>query len=136
MNEIWALLEPFAQYFCNLGTLYESLLDNFYVLRFSSQVLLNFYPSDAFQNSPWLFFSKFGVIERLVELRYSKKNIDVSHDASYEDWTHDRWFTRPALYHWAKGAHNLMALKTQAMFRNGTFVFLTTAVLLTIDTAA
>jgi hypothetical protein len=28
-----------------------------------------------------------------------KKNI-----ASCEDWTHDPWFTRPVLYHWAKEA--------------------------------
>ena len=25
-------------------------------------------------------------------------------NASYEDWTHDPWFTRPVLYHWAKEA--------------------------------
>ena len=25
--------------------------------------------------------------------------------ASCEDWTHDPWFTRPVLYHWAKEAH-------------------------------
>ena len=24
--------------------------------------------------------------------------------ASCEDWTHDPWFTRPVLYHWAKEA--------------------------------
>ena len=25
-------------------------------------------------------------------------------NASCEDWTHDSWFTRPVLYHWAKEA--------------------------------
>lgn len=28
--------------------------------------------------------------------------------ASYQDRTDDRWFTRPALYHWAKKAQNLL----------------------------
>ena len=27
-----------------------------------------------------------------------------NHIASCEDWTHDPWFTRPVLYHWAKEA--------------------------------
>ena len=33
--------------------------------------------------------------------------------ASCEDWTHDPWFTRPVLYHWAKQAilpHNNIIL--------------------------
>jgi hypothetical protein len=28
----------------------------------------------------------------------------ASKTASYGDWTHDPWFTRPVLYHWAKEA--------------------------------
>ena len=30
---------------------------------------------------------------------------EKNHNASCEVWTHDPWFTRPVLCHWAKEAH-------------------------------
>ena len=43
---------------------------------------------------------------RCTNKRKRKKN------ASCEDWTHDPWFTRPVLYHWAKEARSTNRRKT------------------------
>ena len=40
------------------------------------------------------------MVESFKKLMLTKKST-----ASCEDWTHDPWFTRPVLYHWAKEAH-------------------------------
>ena len=42
-------------------------------------------------------------------------------DASSEVWTHDPWFTRPVLYHWAIEAHTLHMCNF--IFVSGTSVF-------------
>jgi hypothetical protein len=40
------------------------------------------------------------------------KKIKKSWLASCEVWTHDPWFTRPVLYHWAKEATDSVAILT------------------------
>lgn len=60
---------------------------------------LNFKISNKFRTTLWSDFQK--TASAFLEL---KKNVI----ASCEDWTHDPWFTRPVLCHWAKEAVALM----------------------------
>ena len=56
-------------------------------------------------------------------LRYRERKKRKKSIASCEDWTHDPWFTRPVLYHWAKEAF-LLSLLLESVVTIQVYIFI------------